>query len=61
LNHRRLLVVAYMATNGAAIEKAVNSIVARAYRPVASLASGSICYLIVNGAAKSDAKKLANG
>jgi hypothetical protein len=55
------LVVAYMAANGATIEKAINSVVPEAWRPIASLAVGVLCYLVVNGAAKSDAKKLGNG
>jgi hypothetical protein len=47
--------------NGATIEKAINSVVPEAWRPIASLAVGVLCYLVVNGAAKSDAKKLGNG
>lgn len=61
LNVLASLLVAYMAANGAVIEKAVNSVVAEPYRPLASVAIGALTYLIVNGVAKSDAKKIGNG
>lgn len=61
LNILAALLVAYMASNGAVIEKAVNSIVPARYQPIASVVIGILCYLIVNGAAKSDAKKIGNG
>lgn len=59
LNVLASLAVAYMVANGAAVEKAVNSVVPAAYQPIASVAVGLLAYLLVNGAAKSDAKKLA--
>lgn len=61
LNVLASLLVAYMAANGAVVEKAVDSIVAEPYRPIASVAVGIFTYLIVNGVAKSDAKKIGNG
>lgn len=61
LNVLAALAVAYMAANGATIEKAVNSVVPAQYQSIASVAIGLLCYLIVNGAAKSDAKKIGNG
>jgi lysozyme len=50
LNILAALLVAYMASNGAVIEKAVNSVVPAQYRPIASVVIGILCYLIVNGA-----------
>jgi hypothetical protein len=55
------LLVAYMAANGATIEKAVNSVVPSHGGRSPAVRVGLLCYLIVNGAAKSDAKKIGNG
>jgi hypothetical protein len=61
LNMAASLLVAYMAANGAAIEKAVNSVVPSRIARSPQVAIGILTYLIVNGAAKSDAKKIGNG
>lgn len=53
------LVAGYLATNGAAVQSAVNSIVPARYQAIASIAVGLLTYLLVHVASNSDVKKAA--
>lgn len=53
------LVAGYLSTNGAQVEKAINSIVPEPYRPLASIAVGIATVLIINGVQHNDVKKVA--
>jgi ABC-type nitrate/sulfonate/bicarbonate transport system permease component len=53
------LIAGYLASNGAAVERAINSVVPETYRPIASLAVGVLTYLLVHAASNSDVKKAA--
>lgn len=53
------LLAGYVAGNGAAVEKALNSVVPEPYRPIASLLVGIATFVIVHSAQTSDANKVA--
>lgn len=59
LNVLAMLGATYVASNGHAVENAINSVVPEKWRPLAILGIGMGAFLTVNAAAQSDRKKAA--
>lgn len=52
-------IAGYLATNGSAVEKAIDGFVPEQYRPVAGVLVGLISFLIINATSTLDARKVA--
>jgi hypothetical protein len=53
------LIAGYVASNGGAVEKAINSFVPEPYRPISSMVVGIVVFLLIHSAQTSDANKVA--